>query len=147
MTRVDFYVLADEDTHRWLDYGCRLIQKAQRQALKTLVVFDDAETLEQFDKALWHFQPESYIAHAKLGEASDDIPVMLSTGQDSDAHHDMLVSFSTKIPDFFGRFQRFAHIVNQDKQRITAARLNYKYFKDRAYPLHYHNIKTPNHGS
>jgi DNA polymerase-3 subunit chi len=147
VTRVDFYVLADDDTERWLDYGCRLIQKAQRQSLKTLVLFDDEHTLNQLDQALWNFQPESYVPHAKLGSGSEDLPVLLSQGQDCDTHHDMLVSFGTNIPKFFGRFERYAHIVNQDKGRISAARLNYKYFKDRAYPLHYHNIKLPNHGS
>jgi len=43
-------------------------------------------------------------------------------------------------PPFFSRFERVAEIVTQDPQFLEALRNSWRFYKDRGYPLHKHDL-------
>jgi DNA polymerase-3 subunit chi len=57
-------------------------------------------------------------------------------------HQDILVNLSGEVPDFFSRFSRVAEVVPLDDTKRDSARVNYKFYKDRGYPLAYHAMKA-----
>ena len=44
------------------------------------------------------------------------------------------------VPPFFSRFERVVEIVNQDETQRQLARERFKYYRDRGYDLHTHNL-------
>ena len=52
-----------------------------------------------------------------------------------------MINLSGVVPDFFSRFERVAEIVPFEDTRRASARDNYKFYKDRGYPLNYHRMQ------
>jgi|TARA_B110000977_G_C10720438_1_gene354983 DNA polymerase-3 subunit chi len=51
----------------------------------------------------------------------------------------LLINLAFQVPSFFGRFDRVAEIiVGETKDR---GREHYKFYRDRGYPLHHHDLK------
>lgn len=137
MTRVDFYILAAEDTTSRLDYAARLCHKALRHNMRVLVMSTE-EDRAKLDALLWSFRLESFVAHTLFGQHNANDPVVLSCGEDDPARHDLLINLLPNIPEGFSRFERLAHIVIQQTDILSTCRTQYGYFKERGYPLYTH---------
>ncbi len=142
MTNIDFYVLQSSELRDQLFFACRLIEKAVRQGNCVLIATDTEEKSLTFDKLLWDYRPESFVPHRVLGNDSPDLaePVVISHDQDDMKHHDVLVNLSLSRPPYFGRFKRMTEIVVQNTQVLAATRDNFKYYRERGYPLKTHQI-------
>jgi DNA polymerase-3 subunit chi len=57
-------------------------------------------------------------------------------------HQDVLVNLSGTIPSFFSRFDRVAEIVPEVESTRESARENYRQYKSKGYPLHYHKLSS-----
>ena len=64
--RVDFYVLATEETRTRLVYACRVIEKAFLQRLRVVVNLGSAAEADGFDTLLWTFGDRSFVPHARV---------------------------------------------------------------------------------
>ena len=56
----------------------------------------------------------------------------------------MLVNLSDEVPKFFTRFARIAEIVIQAPTVRIAGRERFRFYRERGYPLHHHDMKDWN---
>lgn len=140
MTKIDFYQIDQEDH---LLFTCRLIDKIYQQGHSVHIHTKDIAESESLDDLLWSFRPEHFIPHVicQVNEQDEDTPVMISHEVEPTTHHDVLVNLAHQVPDFFSRFTRVAEVVPLDENSREAARVNFKFYKDRGYALDYHKLK------
>ena len=139
MTRVDFYQI--ESSESPLSFACRLIEKIHRQGLKVYVHTGSDKQAKELDDLLWTYKPERFVPHT-LHSATDPAPVRIGSGADPDGHGEVLVNLAGDVPDFFSRFDRVTEVVPGDESSRTAARENYRFYRDRGYQLAYHQIHS-----
>jgi len=139
MTRVDFYLLPQEDeTARW-QFACRLVEKAWRLGNRLLVHTSNHRTAQQLDALLWSFRPDSFVPH-ELTPAGKRTPVHIGWGDDSPEHHDLLVNLGDSVPAFFSRYGRVAEIVTADPTQRAESRERYRFYRERGYELQLHDL-------
>ena len=121
-------------------FTCRLIDKAYRQGCCIYIHAESAKQAEELDELLWTFRADRFIPHALL-ESGAQAPVHIGCGDDPGEHQDVMINLSGGIPHFFSRFERVTEIVPQDAGKRSKARSNFRFYKDRGYPLKYHDLK------
>lgn len=143
MTQVDFYILAAQTPEERAVFACRLAEKAFGRGNQILIQTDDETSARYLDDLLWTYREESFLPHALLGDskAPADCPVSVGWHSDPGHHHDVILNLSSKLPDFFSRFQRCINIVIQQDQVLDYTRSHYKYLKDRGYPINNHDMR------
>lgn len=79
--QVDFYQLTRDPVEKVIPpIASRIVSDGGR----LLAVNEDIDRLERLSVALWNWSPESFLAHAKLGEVDDAIqPILLSLAVDA----------------------------------------------------------------
>ena len=70
----------------------------------------------------------------------DHSPIHIGCSVDPGEHNDVLVNLSGTIPENFSRFSRVAEVVPLRESVREQARINYRFYRDRGYPLKYHAI-------
>jgi len=144
MTRVDFYILQQQGNEARQRFVCRLIEKARRHGSRVFVAVENAEQASLLDELLWTHAPESFIPHIVMAPGNETLyeqsPTLIGADDECADHHDILINLRSEIPSFFSRFQRLAEIVVQDTEVLDRTRANWKYYRDRGYPLHRHSI-------
>jgi DNA polymerase-3 subunit chi len=55
-------------------------------------------------------------------------------------HDDILLNLRQDQPAFFSRFQRLIEIVGMDDADKAAARVRYKFYRDRGYEIRQHDM-------
>ena len=141
MTRIDFYQVDKAESS--LLFACRLIDKIYHGGHKIHVHTSGEQQSAELDKLIWSFRESRFIPHAcydEQGKIDEDLSVQICHKQEPDLHRDILVNLSGQVPDFFSRFERVAEVVPLDKDSRESARVNYKFYKDRGYPLAYHDL-------
>lgn len=137
MTRVDFYQIDSGEPP--LRFTCRLIERIFRQGYEVYVHTGSLEEAQALDDLLWTFRAEGFIPHA-LATAGLSAPILIGTERDPDGHGDVLVNLAGEIPEFFSRFERVTEVVPGDDEARAHAREHYRFYRDRGYPLEYHQI-------
>ncbi len=137
MTRIDFYQL-NQERHRKEDVVCRLCAKGYAQQQKILVLTEGPEHSEQLDQLLWVYEDDSFLPHDT--EEADDFqtPVLIHDKPQTFGDREILINLSASIPDFFPQFERVLELVTDNNR--DSARERYRYYKDRGYELHHHNL-------
>lgn len=135
MTRVDFYQIENEEPQ--LMFACRLIDKVYRLGHRIYVHTATAGDAESLDDLLWSFREDRFIPHACTA-TGEEAPVLIGHDTEPADHDEVLINLSGAVPDFFSRFERVAEIVPFDADSRDAARQNFRFYKDRGYPLEYH---------
>jgi DNA polymerase-3 subunit chi len=137
MTRVDFYVIeaAAGDKAR---VACRLSEKAFRQGLPVYVHTTSASQAQALDALLWSYRAGSFVPHARIGDALDEVPVLIGHDHEPHGHEGLLINLSDAVPDFFSRFARVAELV--DEAARDAARERFRYYRERGYTLETHTL-------
>jgi len=139
VTRVDFYQIeSDEPT---LMFACRLITQIYRLGMQLHIHTLDEQQSTELDELLWRWRPEAFVPHG-LYSSGEDVPVRISHQDEPQDHQQVLINLSGVVPEFFSRFERVAEIVPLAETQRTAARDNYRFYKERGYPLEYHAIKA-----
>jgi DNA polymerase-3 subunit chi len=143
MTRIDFYILASQQPVELIRFTARLAQKALRQGNLLYCHTDNREQSEYLSKALWAFQPDSFLANELITDQNSASPVPILIGhedQPAPDHHQVLINLSSSIPPFFSRFERVAEIALSDQDRLSASREHWKFYQERGYPLESHKL-------
>lgn len=143
MTRIDFYQIESEEAP--LAFTCRLIDKIYRLGHQIYVHASSGEEASALDELLWSFREESFVPHALAG-GNQSAPIRIGHDHEPDDHQEVLVNLSGKVPDFFSRFDRVAEVVPQNENRRESARENFRFYRDRGYPLEYHNMNARTNG-
>ena len=135
MTRVDFYVLETPSAERHDRMLCRIVEKAWQQGHTVYLCCDDAQMAQSFDSLLWQFQDTSFVPHV-LGEQSDaDTRVMIGLDAGAVATPDVLVNLAAVVPAAATRYTRVIESAGFDDTTRAAARLRYRHYQDRGFPL------------
>jgi len=144
MTRIDFYVLSNDDLMERLQLICKLSEKAIGQAQKVFIHSDSEEELNQLDQSLWDFRSISFVPHKVLPQgyvtsSLDNEPVHLSSNEPA-ADRTLLINLANEVPTFFSRFERTLEVINDEPEIKASGRLRYRYYQQRGYPLHHHKM-------
>lgn len=148
MTRIDFHILPQDSLDERIRYTCRLVEKVFRLKHDIFIQVDDTEDAKLLDKRLWDFKPESFIPHGlhDVEEDGQQHPVEIGCGQHPGKHHQVLINLSSDIPAFFSRFDRVIEVVCQQTDILENTRKHYRFYQERGYPLHRHDLRTTKQG-
>lgn len=138
MTRIDFYHEAEDR----LAIACRLVAKAFQQQLRVVIYAPRAEVADAVDRMLWISPSIGFLPHVRADHRlALETPILIA-GEDSDplTHDDVLINLDDKWPPAFSRFQRLIEIVSRDETDKQQARARFRFYKDRGYPIHTHNL-------
>ena len=137
MTDIQFY-----NTCKTLDdslfYTCRLIEKIRARNLPILVQAPNETIGKQLDDLLWSFQESSFIGHTT--DIDDHQPVNISWQNEPGEHHHVLINLGTQVPSWHGRFEKVLEIIYDQQDVIESKRDSFRYYKERGYPLRYHDL-------
>lgn len=137
MTRVDFYLLEDMQLIAAARFACRLAHKAVQGGQQVYLHADDKAHATQLDELLWEYPRHRFLPH-EIGEQSA-APVVIGYG-DEPIGDEVLINLAGRIPDFFGRYERVAEIVVEERR--DEGRERYKFYRDCGYPLYHHELSN-----
>ncbi len=140
MTRIDFHVLPANgkiDADRW---ACKLAAKAWRQGHRVYLLAASETHALRLDDLLWTFRDTSFLPHALIAERSEDIRVLVGSGEEAPEEHEVMISLAHPVPSFFSRFERVLEVVPAQEGPRTLARERFRFYKERGYPLESHDI-------
>jgi DNA polymerase-3 subunit chi len=141
MTNIDFYILQNKELAARSQFLCRLCKKARGQGHQIYIHCDDEQQAKQLDELLWTFEENSFLPHKAVADITGASPIEIGFGNISAEHHgDLLINFSSSRADFFAQFDRLAEIVVQEEKLLQASRTNYRFYKQRNYPIRNHQI-------
>lgn len=141
MTRVDFYVLQPQARDNRYALACRIVENAWQQGHRVVVHAPSAELASHIDRLLWTHRESSFIPHGLAGQADPALnPVLIDSGGQAEAEHDVLVNLADTVPEHFSRFERVAECVDNDPQARASGRERFRFYRDRGYPLHTHEV-------
>lgn len=136
MTRVDFHVNVPDPVL----YTCRLLRKTRANGLRAVVYSDNANALQQLDRALWQFEPLEFLPHVMGGDdLAHRTPIVLTSDGRDAPHYEVLVNLGSGTPPFFSRFERLFEVVGSDDAQRRQARERFRHYRDRGYPLSTHD--------
>ncbi len=137
MTHIGFYKIAG-DAQAALRFACQLTEKAFKQQMTVLIHTVGETQSEQLSHLLWSFSPVSFLPHGL--EASPISGIAISHENEPGDHHGFLINLTNRVPGWFSRFERAAEIVYDEHQVIENKREHFKFYKDRGYPIQYHDL-------
>ena len=132
MTRVEFYFnVADK-----LGKVAQLCERAVAKGRRLTVFTQDDAMSHVMQEKLWQHAPASFLPSAgPQDDASSYSPIIL----DAEGRHliqdDILINLKAEPPPFFSRFRYLVEIVGDEEADKAAARLRYKFYRDRGYQV------------
>lgn len=152
MTKIDFYILAQNSGRNVEQISCHLTEKAYQQNNFIYIYSQSVEQANSLDELLWKYKPESFLPHIShinispqeiinfpypiIINISDSIP----EGFNPENKSEFLINLTDTTPDFFSQFHRLAEVVDKDDKSKQAARERFRFYKDRGYTISTHNV-------
>ena len=142
MSRVDFYILADQSRHSIQHFACRLAEKAYLQGHKILIKTESADESRVLDNLLWTIQDDNFIPHAILDTSSnDDQAVLISHENEAFNNFQLLINLSNAAAQH-SQVERIAEVLNQQTDSKQTGREHYKTYRNLGLELHHHEMKS-----
>ena len=137
MTRIDFHVLPEDGNRRQHDqYLCRMVEQLSRGGRRVHLHCADEPMQTALDELLWTFSDTSFLPHAPADSPdANAVRVTLGHGDARPASAEVLVNLQAEVPAFFSQFETVIETTGPDEATRAAARLRYRFYKDRGYPL------------
>jgi DNA polymerase-3 subunit chi len=137
MTEIHFYFHVEDRLHT----ACALSAKAYSKGLRVYAFCSDAETGRKFDRMLWSTPATGFIPHCATDDKLAAVTSVIFGHQEVDPPHDeVLVNLRQALPPFFSRFRRLIEIVCLDEDDRRLARERFKFYRDRGYEIHSHDM-------
>ena len=141
MTRIDFYIVDNEQKSSRSLLACRLAEKAFSLKNRIYIYTTDELQANELDDLLWTYRAGSFVPHQQFGTQTDpNCPVLIGHTDAPEDLNQVLINLDMTVPLFFSRFERVVEIVNQDETQRQQARERFKFYRDRGYDLHTHNL-------
>ena len=139
MTLIDFYSGSNDK----LLTVCRLSAKAIQQNLKITIYTPDTKIADQLDSLLWNFSSTAFIPHCRVEDKlAFETPVTISQNEEPLPHDNILINLHDRLPPFFSRFLRLIEISGTTDEDTEAARVRYRFYKDRGYEIRHHKLRS-----
>jgi DNA polymerase-3 subunit chi len=88
------------------------------------------------------YKEHSFLPHGIEGSTDPQLtPVLIGLADAPGEEEQVIINLSLAIPPFFGRFHRLCEPVDHEKTVREAARERFRYYRDRGYELHHHQIR------
>lgn len=150
MTDVHFYFNVPDK----LSFACRLARKALMQARPILLTAPDP-TLQTLDDMLWHMNASDFVAHNWLPAPANaqppqaPSPIWLCANMEAEPpeHPNTLLTLWDEVQPAFSRFEHVYELVlSHDEADRQRARARWRYYQQRGYALHGHDLEATPHG-
>ena len=137
MTRIDFYIHVDNKLHTL----CTLAAKALAKDLRMMILTPDAQTTDRIDKVLWSQPPIGFLPHCRAEHRLASLtPIIVDHLAEPVVHEQVLVNLCPECPPAFSRFERLIEIVGMDDAERDLARARFRFYRDRGYEIHTHDL-------
>lgn len=144
MTRIDFYVVEEDDPTPPGVVACRVIEKAWRTGRHVHVRTESSRDARDLDRLLWTFRQDSFVPHALTENLTAYDPVVIGSADEpevpSDGAVDVLVNLGRDVPDWAPNCERIVEVVAGDPEIRVAARLRYQQYRERKFEMHTHRL-------
>lgn len=139
MTTIAFHFGAPDK----LAYVCRVLRKAIASGAKVLVLAPDT-VLNQLNSDLWALSATEFVPHC-LGTAEPLVkersPVVLTHDMtQAPAQRQVLLNLGDTVPPQFDAFERLIEVVSTDASDRNHARMRWRDYTERGYPITRHDI-------
>lgn len=136
MKDIRFYHLQRQSLEEALP---KLMSKAAEAGLRCVIKFADAQSMDSLDKALWEFDPESFLPHDKDGcEFPREQQFFLTLGDDNPNQATVLVLVNAAKHAAFDQYDRCLYMfVGRSEDIVAAARADWKALKEGDYSMSY----------
>ncbi len=136
MTEVRFYHLQGQTLEEGLP---KLVEKISEAGLRAVIKTTDTETRDRLDRALWEYNPTSFLPHGAEGCKSPELqPVYLSSSEDNPAAATIQVSINAIDPAQISNFERCLFMFDgRDEQIVAEARVAWKAIKELGMEMSY----------
>ncbi|HOY69692.1 MAG TPA: DNA polymerase III subunit chi [Methylotenera sp.] len=132
MTRVEFYVNVPDRLAKSVELCARAVNKGRQITIFT----PDESTSAQLQQQLWQHSATSFFTNAQQHEPSSIFSaIVLDALGEQLLQDDVLINLQEQHPPFFSRFRHLIEIVSEDAADKMAARIRYKFYKDRGYHI------------
>jgi len=132
MTRVEFYFNVADKLAKVTELCDRAVTKSRQLTIFT----QDGAMANLLQQKLWQYAPGSYLPSAHpLEENSRFAPIIVDATGEHLLQDDILINLKAECPPFFSRFRYLVELVGNDEADKAAARLRYKFYRDRGYQV------------
>lgn len=131
--RIDFYVLPDQQQNGRALLACRVTDKAYSLG-HTVYLFTASEAqAAALDDLLWTFRQDSFIPHERYPlVGTEGSPVLIGTALPAEVEAQVLINFTSSLPEGFGRFERVVELVDQQPEVLAKSRERFKQYRERS---------------
>jgi DNA polymerase-3 subunit chi len=137
VTEIIFYTHVENKFHT----ACEISNKVLRSQRKMMVFAQDESAAAKIDRMLWTVPALGFLPHCDVNHAlAAQTPIVISCVADKLAYDDVLLNLHDEVQPFFSRYQRVIEIVSTDVADANAARIRYKFYKDRGYSITSHDL-------
>ena len=136
MTRIDFYFNADSK----LRTACQLAARALQQRLRVLIYAPEETVARGIGEELSTFPAISFAHCTAPGLPAPETPLVIVRDADAAIHDEVLLNLHDAAPRFFSRFRRLVEIVSCGDDDRQAARQRFRFYRDRGYEIHHHDV-------
>ena len=105
------------------------------------IQLSDPVLAEHLDRLLWTYDDQSFLPHGRLGQTDPELTPILIGATPLDNQDQVLINLDPDVPPGFSRFERLCEPLDLDPTVTAAGRERYRYYRDRGYPLHHHQIR------
>ena len=125
MTQIGFYHLLHTPLEAALP---RLLSKALDQGMRALVMAASPERVKDLDRALWTYDPKSFLPHGTAKDGwPEEQPVYLTSHEENPNGASLLVLTDGVEHGFMGAFERCLDMFDgNDAEAVAAARARWK---------------------
>lgn len=136
MTRVIFYSnLADKKAMM-----LNLVQQALAKRHLVTVLAEDEPAASAMSNLLWHSSAASFLPNVLAADAlAAETPVVFDWQEKTLFQDDILINLTQQQLTVFSRFRQIIELVSNDEEDKAAARLRFKFYRDRGYEIQHHN--------
>jgi len=132
MTRVEFFFNVENKLEKAADLAESAVKKGRR-----LMLFSaDAQSATRLGHYLWSQPPVGFLPSCRPeSDLAAETPVIIDWQGEQLIHDDVLINLQSQHPPFFSRFRRLIEIVGVDEEDKAAARIRYRFYRDRGYEI------------
>jgi DNA polymerase-3 subunit chi len=142
MTRIDFYSLKQGSGGDRFLLTCQLAERIYGEGQRVFIQVPSTEEARHLDRLLWTYRQQSFLPHGLMTEADRTLtPILIGHEGNPGEEDQVIINLGPEVPSFFGRFERLAEPIDHDPAVRAAGRKRYRYYRDRGYPLHHHEVR------
>jgi len=132
MTRIEFYFNVTDK----LAQVAELCSKAVAKGRQWTVYTPGSDVNLQLQQRLWDAGAASFLPSMMPHENGADMsPIILDEQGQNLLQDDILINLQSGHPPFFSRFRYLVELVGNDEADKMAARIRYKFYRDRGYQI------------